>query len=75
MVKGGEMLLITERNRPVAQLLSAAPGTGQAPSVEETLRRLAETRQIRLATKPLKRIRPRLVKGKRASRIILEDRQ
>jgi prevent-host-death family protein len=75
MAKRGEVLLITVRNRPVAQLLSAPSGTSQAPSVEEILRRLAERRHIRLVTKPLQRIRPKSVRGKRASQIILEDRQ
>jgi prevent-host-death family protein len=74
MVKRGEVLLITERNRPVAQLVSAGSGADWA-GVEKILQRLAESQRIRLATKPLKAIRPISVRGKRASRIILEERR
>lgn len=73
LVKQGEILLITERNRPVAQMVSAE--SGQAASLERTLQRLAESGSLQLARKRLKRIRPVAAKGKPASRMIVEERR
>jgi prevent-host-death family protein len=73
LVKQGEILLITERNRPIAQVVSAEPG--QSASLERTLERLAESGGLQLARKRLKRIRPVTAKGKRASRMIIEERR
>jgi prevent-host-death family protein len=75
MVKRGETLVITERNRPVAQLVSTDNRSRGAASLEKTLQTLAEAGNLRLATKRLKRIVPVAAKGKPASRMILEDRR
>lgn len=74
-VQSGEVLLITGRNRPVAQLSPASPETLRAPSVEEQLKRLAAGGHVQLAKSRLKRVRPRAVRGKAASRMILEARK
>jgi prevent-host-death family protein len=75
LVKGGETLVITERNRPIAQLVSTENRSCGAASLDETLQRLAEAGNLRLATRRLKRIVPVVTKGKPASRMILEDRR
>lgn len=75
MVKRGETLVITERNRPVAHLVSTGTRSRGLASLEETLQRLSAAGILRLATKRLRRIVPVAVKGKAASRIILEDRR
>jgi prevent-host-death family protein len=75
MVKRGETLLITDRNRPVAQLVSTETLSRGPASLEETLQKLAASGNLRLAIKRLKHIVPVAVKGKAASRMILEDRR
>jgi prevent-host-death family protein len=72
-VASGEELLITDRGKPVARLTSARKAQGRSDS-DEWLRQLAAEGQIRLATKPFRRRKPPLNRGKSLSRILLDDR-
>jgi prevent-host-death family protein len=70
-VASGEELLITDRGKPVARLISAR---AEAADPDEVLRKLAAEGHIRLATKPFRHRKPPLNRGKSLSRILLEDR-
>jgi prevent-host-death family protein len=70
-VASGEELLITDRGKPVARLISARE---EPPNPDEVLRKLAAEGHIRLATKPFRHRKPPLNRGKSLSRILLEDR-
>jgi prevent-host-death family protein len=73
-VASGEELLITDRGKPVARLTSARHEQKQPPKSDELLRELAAEGHIRLATKPFRRRKPPVNRGKSLSRILLDDR-
>lgn len=73
-VASGEELLITDRGKPVACLVSAPRASNDPPKPDEVLRKLAAEGHIRLATKPFRRRKPPLNRGKSLSRVLLDDR-
>ena len=74
LVKRGDSLVITDRGKPVAQIVPA-PGDTRKPDLGALLSRLEADGHLRIARRPLHRFRPVKVKGKSASRIILEGRR
>ena len=70
----GETLLVTDRGKPVAKLVPAPPDADANPALEEKLRGLAKAGHIRLAIGKFTPFKPVRVKGKLASRVIIEDR-
>jgi prevent-host-death family protein len=74
-VRQGEEVVVTERGKPVALLVSLRDA-GPAKSREARLARLAAAGVISLPRgKPLRRIRRVRVSGEPVSRTILEDRR
>jgi prevent-host-death family protein len=73
-VASGEELLITDRGKPVARLTSVRRAQGEPQEPGELLRRLAAEGQIRLATRPFRKRKPPINRGKSLSQILLEDR-
>lgn len=75
-VRKGEAILITDRGEPVARLLPPEPAAKLCqPSLEEKLRELAAAGYLRLGRRPFPDFKPIRVRGKRLSRIILEERR
>jgi len=74
--KKGEVILITNRGKPVARLGPVHGTDDSRPTLDQILKRLAAQGHLRLATgrrvRPFKPIR---VKGKPASQMIIEDRR
>lgn len=73
-VRKGEIILVTDRGKPVAKLVPPEGEAAPKPRLEEKLRELAEQDHIRLARRAFPRFEPVRAKGKPASRMILEDR-
>lgn len=73
-VRSGERLVITARGKAIAELGPWRENQAGA-GVEERLRELEGQGLIRLAKKPLRRIRPVESRGKPASQMIIEDRR
>jgi len=73
-VKAGEEVLITDRGRPVARIISEDRGIR---TLQETLAPLIRRGLIRLPTRSLAKdnISPLRVPGKLVSEIVLEDRR
>ncbi len=75
LAKQGEEIVVTERGRPVV-LMQALRKTKDVTSLEARLARLADRGD---ATLPQRRsaakIKPVRIKGKRVSRIIIEERR
>jgi prevent-host-death family protein len=75
IVSKGESILITDRGKPVAKLVSAEPHPKQISTIEERLRELEAAGHLRLAPGKLRRIKPVPAKGKTASQMIIDDRR
>jgi len=74
-VASGEVIIVTDRGKPVAQL-GPAPSSANGPqTVDQLLQKLAAEGHIRLATRPFEEFKPVRAKGKPASQIIIEDRR
>jgi prevent-host-death family protein len=71
-VKRGESILVTDRGKPVAKLIPAAPVATAPPSVDDLLQRLEAQRR---RMKPFKRRKLVPGRGKPASEMIIEDRR
>jgi prevent-host-death family protein len=74
LVGKGETIVVTDRGKPVARILPPEPEQEKDKSISEILKQLEAEGDLRLGTRPFKRIRPIRVKGKSMSQIILEDR-
>ena len=75
-VASGEVLIVTDRGKPVAQLGPVPPSANGPQTIDELLEKLAAEGHIRLATRPfLKGFKPVKAKGKPASQMIIEDRR
>jgi len=72
-VRRGESLLITDRGKPVAQVIP--PGEWAGLSLDEKLEALAEQGHIRRAKRGrLRPVQPLPLRGKPLSEMIIEDR-
>jgi prevent-host-death family protein len=74
LVGKGETIIVTDRGKPVARILPAAPDTDKTLSVHDVLRRLEAEGHLRTATRKPRSFKPFPTKGKPASKMILEDR-
>jgi prevent-host-death family protein len=71
LVGRGETVIVTDRGKPVAHLVPPGPvDTG----LDEILKKLEDQGHLRLGKRPFRRFKPARLKGKPASKIILEDR-
>jgi prevent-host-death family protein len=75
IVRKGESILITDRGKPVAKLVSAEENASGPGTVDEILRALEAEGHLRLASRPLRKIKPVPSSGKSASQMIIEDRR
>jgi prevent-host-death family protein len=75
LVGQGETIVITDRGKPVAHLAPTTPRRESGRSLDEVLKQLEAEGHVRLGTRPFKKFKPIRMKGKPASRIILEDRE
>jgi prevent-host-death family protein len=73
-VRAGQRLVITTRGKAIAEL-GPSRDTEAEPDTEKQLQELEVQGLIRLAKKPLRKIRPIASRGKAASRLIIEDRR
>ncbi len=74
-VRKGQTLLITDRGKPVARVSPPDQNGDSGLTFSEVLKKLEAEGKIRLAKRPLGKFRPVKIKGKPASRTILEDRR
>jgi prevent-host-death family protein len=74
LVRKGESILVTDRGKPVAHIVPPSPAHGDTDGSDEILKRLEAEGHLRLGTRPFKRFKPVRIKGKPASKIILDDR-
>ena len=72
-VQGGERVVVTDRGRPVAELMPVRP---EALSVDERLARLEEAGELTLPRgKGLTPVRPARLRGRPVSESLLADRR
>jgi prevent-host-death family protein len=74
-VRKGQSLLITDRGEPVAKVSPPDAPEAAEESLETLLRRLEEQGLIRLAKRPMRKVRPVPSRGKSAARMVIEDRR
>ena len=74
-VRSGQTLLITDRGQPVAKVSPPEQDTDSQLTFTDVLKKLEAEGKIRLPKRPLGRFRPVKIKGKPASRMIIEDRR
>ncbi len=74
LVRKGETVIVTDRGKTVAHIIPPTSTQGDANSLDEFLKQLESEGHLRLGTRPFKRVRPRQLKGKPASQIIMEER-
>ncbi len=75
LVEKGEVIVVTDRGKPVAKLVPAhADGVG-GQTLEDRLKELAAKGHLRLGTRPFAQVKAVRAKGKPASRMILESRK
>ncbi len=73
-VRRGATILITDRGQPVARMIPE-PEPRHPKSLDDLLKELAAAGHIRLATRPLPRIKPVPGRGRLASQMVIEDRR
>jgi len=71
----GEVIVVTQRGEPVAELGPTAKKKPAGKSLEEILQELAGQGHLRLATSRLAPVKPVPARGKPASQMIIEDRR
>lgn len=71
----GEIIVITDRGTPVAELGPVGHHSKRGDDLEKRLQELAAQGHIRLATRPPKPFKALPQSGKPASRMIVEDRR
>jgi len=74
LVRRGETVIVTARGETVAHLVPPNPKREDEKSLDEILKQLEAEGHLRLGTRPFRRIKPLRMKGKSASRMVLEDR-
>lgn len=75
LVEKGQAILVTNRGKPVAELVPTEDDVHNQRDLEGKLKELAAAGQLRLGTRPFARFKPVRTKGKPASRLILEGRR
>ncbi len=75
LVEKGQTILVTDRGKPVAKLVSAGADASKTQGLDDKLRDLAAAGHLRLGTRLFARVKPVRAKGKPASRLILEGRK
>ncbi len=75
LVRKGQSLLVTDRGKPVAKLVPADPVLSRDDALEARLRELEAAGHLRLGTRPFTKFKAVRVKGKPASRLIIEGRR
>ena len=73
-VRRGATILITDRGQPVARMIPE-PEPRHPKSLDDLLKELAAAGHIRLATRPLRPIKPVPGRGRLASQMVIEDRR
>jgi len=74
-VAAGEIIIVTDRGKPVARITPERQDGVRARTLEERLRELEAAGYLRLGTRPFRKRTLARAKGKPASRIISEDRR
>lgn len=74
-VAAGEIIIVTDRGKPVARLIPATLKQANHQTQEERLRELEAGGFLRLGTRPFRERKLVKAKGKPASQIISEDRR
>jgi prevent-host-death family protein len=74
LVGKGETIIVTDRGKPVARLVPPSPTREEPVGLEEVLRQLEAEGHLRRGSGRYAKIKPVRIKGKPASRILLEDR-
>ncbi len=74
-VRQGQSLLLTERGKPVAKVVPPDPEPAEEPTLTDVLKKLEAEGKIRLAKRPLGKLRAIPSRGKSASEMIIEDRR
>lgn len=77
-VRKGERIVVTDRGNPVAQLIPLPPDPPPTRTLDDVLQELAAQGHLTLPktpTEPRPPFIPIKVKGKLASRMIIEDRE
>jgi len=75
LVAKGEIIVVTDRGKPVAQLAPMRPETRSGQTIEDRLRELEAAGYLRRGTRPFRDRKLVTAKGKPASQIISEDRR
>jgi len=73
-VRNGEAFVVTDRGKPVARLVPTSSTERDDNDLDEVLKQLEAEGHLRLGTRPFRRFKPIRMKGKPASKMILEDR-
>jgi prevent-host-death family protein len=73
-VRNGETFVVTDRGKPVARLVPTSSTERDDNDLDEVLKQLEAEGHLRLGTRPFRRFEPIRMKGKPASKMILEDR-
>ncbi len=74
MVGKGETIIVTDRGKPVARILPPNPIQENADGLEEILQKMEAEGHLRRGSGRFKHFKPVRIKGKPASKMILEDR-
>jgi prevent-host-death family protein len=75
LVEKGQAILVTDRGKPVAELVPTQDDVHKKRDLDGKLKELAAAGQLRLGARPFVRFKPVRTKGKAASRLILEGRR
>ena len=77
LVRRGETIIVTDRGKTVAHLTPPTSKGEETNNLSDLLRRLADEGHLRLAIDPHKRrvFKPIVTRGKRASQMVIEDRE
>jgi antitoxin (DNA-binding transcriptional repressor) of toxin-antitoxin stability system len=75
VIRKGDTLLVTDRGKPLAKVCPPDQDAQPSPTLAGVLNQLEQEGKIRLGRRPLGKFRPVRVKGKPASRTIIEDRR
>lgn len=75
LVEKGQAILITDRGRPVAELVPVEGDARKKQGLDDRLEELAAAGHLRLGTRGFVQFKPARAKGKPASRLILDGRR
>ena len=74
LVGKGETIVVTDRGKPVARILPPNPKQDDATGLEDILHELEAEGHLRRGSGRFQSFKPVRIKGKPASKMILEDR-